>query len=41
MGVSGHLATVTSYEENWWIVENLGGELTLDRDIVNSCVWKN
>jgi len=30
MGVSGHLATVTSYEENWWIVENLGGELTLD-----------
>jgi hypothetical protein len=30
MGASGHLATITSDEENWWIVVNLGGELTLD-----------
>ena len=30
MDVDGHLATITSYEENWWIVDNLGGALTLD-----------
>jgi hypothetical protein len=30
-GVQGHLATITSDQENWWIVNNLGGELTLDR----------
>ena len=30
MGVDGHLATITSYEENWWIVDNLGEALTLD-----------
>ena len=30
MDVDGHLATITSDEENWWIVDNLGGPLTLD-----------
>ena len=30
MGVQGHLATITSDEENWWIVNNLGGAATLD-----------
>ena len=30
MGVDGHLATITSDEENWWIVDNLDGALTLD-----------
>jgi len=30
MCVNGHLATITSDEENWWMVENLGGELILD-----------
>jgi len=30
MGVSGHLATITSDSENWWIVNNLGGAMTLD-----------
>lgn len=30
MGMTGHLATITSAEENTWIVDNLGGSLTLD-----------
>jgi len=30
VGVFGHMATITSQEENWWIVDNLGGALTLD-----------
>jgi hypothetical protein len=30
MDVHGHLATITSNAENSWIVENLGGPLTLD-----------
>lgn len=30
MGTTGHLATITSADENWWIVNNLGGRLTLD-----------
>ena len=29
-GMPGHLATITSDEENSWIVNNLGGALTLD-----------
>ena len=29
-GATGHLATITSSQENWWIVNNLGGALTLD-----------
>ena len=30
LGVAGHLATVTSEEENTWIKENVGGRLLLD-----------
>jgi hypothetical protein len=29
-GMQGYLATITSSEENWWIVNNLGGAATLD-----------
>jgi len=30
MGLKGYLATITSAQENWWIVDNLGGASTLD-----------
>lgn len=43
MGIQGHLATITSDEENWWIVENLGGALTLDHwlgGIKNNDDWQ-
>jgi hypothetical protein len=29
-GMQGYLATITSAQENWWIVDNLGGAATLD-----------
>ena len=34
MGLPGHLATITSAEENQWIVDYLGGALTLDHWLV-------
>ena len=30
-GAQGYLAPITSDQENWWIVNHLGGAATLDR----------